>query len=53
MALEIPQTMLSMENVRWEKFGDRCKYGHVRQKIFGDGCVKPNCMATAVGRPIT
>jgi hypothetical protein len=37
--LEIQQMVLSMKNVSWE--------------IFGDGCVRSNCMDTTVARPIT
>ena len=36
--------VLSMENISWEIFGDTCEYGHVRLKIFGDGCVGSKCI---------
>jgi hypothetical protein len=45
--------LLSIESVRWEIFGDTCKYQHISKKIFGDRCVGSNCMDMTVARPIT
>jgi hypothetical protein len=50
---EIQQTVLNMEKVSWEIFGEACKYGHNSMIIFGDGCVGSNCMDMAVAKPIT